>query len=186
MKLSIWFILLIMPIAKLSAQGISVKLSTYWDKPIFKSFIEYDTIDHPYLRIAYQNNTNKSVYFYDIFDGAIGTMRFPWAGSRFVFDMEKAARLHSNYEGEDYTIYSYIGWIAYPDTISIEEESEIDNLNHNLADIYQYIFEKNNLKSIDPDTISILSRKASHYTREGILNITKKEFVLLKPYEHYS
>lgn len=188
MKQFIWIILLIVSIAKLSAQDISIKLSIYWDKPIFKSFIEYDTIDHPYLRITYQNNTNKSVYLYDIFDGNIGIMRFPWAGSRSIFDMEKAASLHLNFTGEDYTIHSYMGWEAISDSTlaSTEEEYEMSIINSSLADIYQYIYEKNNLKSINPDTITILDRKASHYTREGIINYTKNQFIFLKPGEQFS
>jgi hypothetical protein len=121
----------------------------------------------------------------------MGLPQLPWGTLIGVMtDTYEKAISHSDYSNINYNVkiggdpvYNK-GWIIENDTV-ISEEREIDYVNDDLADIYEYIYQ-NMDHPHRADSALYLDYKSSDITEKGILTKLKSEFVFLKPGEVYT
>ncbi len=176
------------------SQSVSIELSAKWNKR-YDIFKKDSTIYVPELIITYRNNSDTNYYFRKVSDSRCGLPMLPW-GSLIQYPIEdylnpnylKRAIIHGNYANDNYTVIigesSFSkGWIVVNDTSNIDVEQEIDMINDDLADIYEYIYRENFCKH--PDSIEWRKTyfSVSDITPEKILNKFKDRFVFLRPGE---
>lgn len=174
------------------SQSLSIELSAKWVKG-YDIFQKDSTIYFPELIITYRNNSDTNYYFQKVSDTRCGLPMLP-SGSLIQYPIEenlnpnylRRAKIHCNYANDNYKVIigddaSFSkGWIVVYDTSNIEIEQEIDMINDDLADIYEYIYRENCIKH--PDS---LNEVKTHYTEsdiipEVILNRFKDKFVFLR------
>lgn len=192
----ILFLLLSFNISTYS-QSVSIELSAKWVKG-YDIFQKDSTIYYPELIITYRNNSDTNYYFQKVSDSRCGLPMLS-CGTLLQYPIEeylnpnylKRAKIHGNYTNENYTVIigenSFSkGWIVVNDTSNIDIEQEINMINNELADIYEYIYRENFNKQ--PDS---LSKYKTHYIESDIvpdviLEKFKDKFVFLKPGEIYT
>ncbi|MBU1014059.1 MAG: hypothetical protein KKG99_13755 [Bacteroidetes bacterium] len=179
------------------SQSVSIELSAKWVKG-YDIFQKDSTIYYPELIITYRNNSDTNYYFQKISDSRCGLPMLPW-GTLLQYPIEeylnpnylKRAKMHENFANDNYKVIiggdaSFSkGWIIVNDTVDIEveQEQEIDMVNDDLADIYEYIYRE--IFSKQPDT---LNEVKTHYIEsdlipEVIIDKFKDKFVFLMPGE---
>ena len=178
-------------------QCISVELSVTWkiEHDIFKKNL---MVCVPLLNITYRNISNTNYYFLKVSDSKDGLPMMPYAGSlhpsnfdeylRWRDDYFERAKTHGNYASQNFHVriggmplYSN-GWYVHNDTLDHHEEHEIDFINSNLADIYEYIYRSSKSDYVEKK----LYFSPSDLTPENILGAVKDQFVFLKPNETYT
>jgi len=104
----------------------------------------------------------------------------------------KRAKFHGNYSNTKYKVLIggnplfLKGWVIENDTMKSGVEYEIDMINNDLADIYEYIYRNDwnfNTDSIDWTKFYF---SETDVTSSGILNEVKDKFVFLKAGEVYT
>jgi len=175
-------------------QGISIELSVKWETES-GIFNEDSTVCTPKLHIIYRNNSKTNYYLLKVACSKAGLPIVPY-GSLIQYPIEeylhpdylKRAKRHGNYANVNYHVIiggmpSYKqGWIIENDTIDYQNENEIDMINDDLADIYEYIYRKQYSDSIKEIKTHFSIADISPYE---ILNKVKDQFVFLKPGEIY-
>lgn len=179
------------------SQSLSIELSAKWVKG-YDIFRKDSTIYYPELIITYRNNSDTNYYFQKVSDSRSGLPILPW-GTLFQYTIEeylkpnylKRAKTHCNYANYNYKVI--IGgnasfsksWIVVNDTVNIEVEQEIDMINDDLADIYEYIYRE--IFSKKPDSLNEFKTyfTESDIQPDVILDKFKDKFVFLKPGEIY-
>lgn len=179
------------------SQSVSVELSTKWVKG-YDIFQKDSAIYYPELIITYRNNSDTNYYFQKVSDSRYDLPLLS-RGTLLQYPIEeylnpnyfKRAKTHGNYANDNYkviiggdTSFSK-GWIVVSDTVNIEVEQEIDMINDDLADIYEYIYRENCVNQSDS-----LKEVKTHYTTsdiipEVIIDKFKDKFVFLRPFEIY-
>jgi len=178
------------------SQPISVELSITWGKghDIFSEDLE---VYVPKLHITYRNMSDTNYYFLKISDSRGGLPSLPYAGSLHPSNFDEylrwrdnylgRAKRHGNYANENFNVQ--IGgsplfggsWEVISNTLNIREEHEIDFINCNLAEIYEYMYRRDN----DKKEIEKIYFSPTDVTSENILGAVKERFVFLKPDEIY-
>lgn len=177
------------------SQSVSIELSAKWIKG-YDVFQKDSTLYYPQLIITYRNNSDTNYYFQKISDSRCGLPMLP-LGTSLQYPIEeylnpnylKRAKISGNYVNDSYKVIiggdaSFSkGWIIVNDTSNIEVEQEIDMVNDDLANIYEYLYRNNCVKQ--PDS---LSEVKTHYTAsdiipEVIIDKFKDKFVFLMPGE---
>lgn len=179
------------------SQCISIELSARWVKG-YDVFQKDSIICYPELIITYRNMSDTNYYFQKVSESRIGLPMLP-IGHLLQYPIEeylnpdylKRAKMYGKYSGENYTVIfggsSFSkGWIVVNDTSNIEVEQEIDLINDDLANIYEYIYRENYDKQRDS-----LNEYNTHYTLSDtvpklILDKFKDKFVFLRPGEIYT
>ena len=179
------------------SQCISIELSVTWETG-YDIFKQDSMVCIPKLHIRYRNNSNTNYYFLKISDSRDGLPMTPYnllhpANAEdylhWRHDYLGRAMSHDNYKNQNFHVliggmplYSD-GWFVISDSLYFREEQEveIEYINSNLADIYQYIYRSNN---------SEYAEKKIYFTPldvtpENILGSVKDQFVFLKPNETY-
>jgi hypothetical protein len=106
-------------------------------------------------------------------------------------DYLKRAKLHGNYDSQNYKVYIggtplyRQGWIIENDTLNPENEHEINMINDDLADIYEYMHRRHCVNNSDLIQECKLYFSITDISPANILNIVKDQFVFLKPGECY-
>jgi hypothetical protein len=154
----------------------------------------------PKLQITYRNNSNINYYFLKISDSRNGLPMMPYAGSLHPSDFKEYLQWRDDYFGRAKSHISYTnrnflvriggmplyssGWYVHSDTLDYnnEEGIEIEFINSDLADIYEYIYRSNNYEYIEKKTYF----SPLDVTPESILDTVKDQFVFLKPNEIYT
>jgi len=193
----LFFIITLMLFQKQSvlSQCISIDLSIKWETG-FDIFNEDSVVCIPKLHITYRNNSKINYYFLKVSDSKTGLPLIPYGGllqypiEEYLHpDYLKRAKLHSNYENQNYhviiggTLLYKQGWIIENDTINCQNEHEIDMINDDLADIYEYIYRKHYSEYSD-----LVKEVKTHFstidiTPNEISNKMKGHFAFLKPGE---
>lgn len=175
-------------------QCINIDLSVKWETG-FDIFRDDSAVCVPKLCITYRNNSSNNYYFLKVSNSRFGYPMLPW-GTLLQYPIEeylnpdylKRAKLHGNYTNQNYNVI--IGgsplfsrsWIVYNDTLNSEIEHEIDMINDDLADIYEYMY-RNQADSIE-FTKPYFS--VSDVNGEMILDVNKGKFVFLKSGEAFT
>jgi len=180
------------------SQSISVELSVRWIKGV-DIFNRDSIIYYPELIITYRNNSDTSYYFSKVSESRFGLPILP-IGSLLQYPIEyytnpnylERAKSHGSYMNNKYKVeigggqlYTK-GWIVINDSSEIEVEQEIDMINDDLADIYEYIYrEKFNTESDNAEwnKINFFLCNINPY---DILNVYNKKFFFLRPGEIYT
>lgn len=179
------------------SQSLSIELSAKWGEGY--DIIKKDSIIYfPELIITYRNISDTNYYFQKVSDSRCGLPMLPW-GSLLQYPIEEylnpnyleRAKMHGNYSGENYTVIiggsSFSkGWICVNDTSNIEVEQEIEMINDDLADIYEYIYRENFKKQSDSLNELKIYYTESDVVPKMILDKFKDKFVFLRPGEIYT
>ncbi|MDR1114930.1 MAG: hypothetical protein LBL33_02040 [Tannerella sp.] len=194
MKILLVIVLLSFQVPIVFAQCISVELSVTWETG-YNIFKKDTAIYIPKLRITYRNLSSNSYYFLKVSGGKGELPEMPYAGSvhpsnfdeylRWRDDYFGKAKSHNNYANQNFHVR--IGgtplyndsWYVHSDTLDYHKEYEIDFINSELADIYEYIFRNSNIKYVEKD----LYFSPLDITPKNILGAVKSQFVFLKPNE---
>lgn len=177
------------------AQSVSIELSTRWVKTddLFLS----DTVlhcpkYHPELLITYRNNSDTNYYFRKISDNFHELPRIP-DGILFQYPIEeignplRGIKKLIDYSNQNYNVYIggdgyYVNpWYILNDTTGYEEDHSMELINHDLANIYEYIYRELYKHPRSSQEAKIYFSE-TEITPEGILDATEK-FVFLKPNE---
>lgn len=184
-------------IQQVFSQCISIELSIHWDREsdVFKP---ETIVCVPKLNIVYRNNSNANYYFQKVSTTRaelpiipIGTsLQYP-VQEYLNPDYLKRAKLHGKYTNQNFNVliggtqlYQQ-GWFVENDTV-IQKEREIDLINDDLSNIYEYIFRKNNAECNDSIQKIKTYFSGSDLSVEGISDKVKDQFVFLKPGESYT
>lgn len=179
------------------SQSISIELSAKWYRG-HDIFNEDSIIYYPELIITYRNNSDTNLYFRKVSQGHYGLPFFIKSGllqypiCEYVNpDIKKRPKNYGNYSANNYSVE--IGditflqpWFVTNDNLKIVAEQEIDMINDNLADIYEFIYHEYYKEQADP-----LGNDKTHYSvsdllPEMILDKYKDKFVFLRPGEFFS
>jgi len=178
------------------AQCISVELSVSWNIG-YDIFKKDSSVIIPKLHITYRNISGSNYYFLKVSDSRNGLPMIPYAGSVHPFDFDDYLRWRDDYLGRAMSHNNYAnqnfhvtiggmplfsaGWFVISDSLYFgeEQEVEIESINSNLADIYEYIYRINNSEY----EIKKIYFPPSDVTPENILGAVKDQFVFLKPGE---
>lgn len=179
------------------SQSLSIELSTKWGKG-FDIFQKDSTIYYPKLIITYRNNSDTNYYFQKISDSRCGLPMLP-CGTLLQYPIEeylnpnylKRAKTPCNYARDNYKVI--IGgdvsfnkvWICVNDTTNIEFEQEIEMINCDLADIYEYLYRENVSELLNNSESTKLYFSISDLTPAKILNEFREKFVFLMSGETY-
>lgn len=177
------------------SQCVSIELSVEWERG-YEIFKENSEDYVPKLLITYRNNSDTNLYFLKISDSRGGNPLLS-KGSLVQYPIEEyinpnyyeRAKVHGSYKNKKYNVIiggSQLfnkGWIVENDTLNSEVEHEIDPINDDLTDIYEYIFRKDMSKNIDSLAWLKTYFLVSDITVEQIINKYKDKFVFLKPGE---
>lgn len=157
------------------------------------------TVYTPKLNITYYNDSDSSYYFLKISNNLYGS---PFVLSNYLMQYPiedflypnylKRAQSHNNYINEKFNVIigSYHPtygdyWEIYSDTVCIEtDEGSEDVINHELSDIYEYIYRSD--KNYDANEISKTYFSKEDITPENILKSVSDRFVFLKSREYYT
>jgi|WetSurMetagenome_2_1015567.scaffolds.fasta_scaffold466890_1 hypothetical protein len=192
MKSFITFLLLIILSSKLPAQCVSIELSVCWKNGDSVFFTSDGNTCHPYLNIIYRNNSDMPLYFLKVSQGRKGFPQIIRSSLIGQTVSNKSALNYANYSGNSYLIelgtsHNYLdGWEILPDTLTSGLEHEIDVINDDLADIYEYIFNKTSTVQTDISKEKRLHFKKSEINPDGILKSINDHFVFLDTGEIYS
>ncbi len=200
MKTNILFlyIVFLLFVKVISAQCVSVELSVKWDKG-YDVFHEDSIICIPTLCITYRNNSTNNYYFLKVSNSRLNSplfsfgtlLHYPYEEYLHPDYMGRALR-HSNYSNQKYSVIIWniplynSSWIVDKDTLYTETEREIDYINDELAEIYEYIYRKSCAEHLDSAKFAKLYFAASEITSRNILGALRDRFVFLKPGETYS
>ncbi len=192
----ILFLLLSFNISTYS-QSVSIELSAKWVKG-YDIFQKDSTIYYPELIITYRNNSDTNYYFQKVSDSRCGLPMLS-CGTLLQYPIEeylnpnylKRAKIHGNYAKDKNTVIigesSFSkGWIVVNDTSNIDVEHEIDMINDDLAEIYEYIYRENFSNQSDYSEWAKTYFSASDLTPDKILNEYSKKFVFLRAGEIYT
>ena len=183
--------------ASLSSQNISIELSTKWVKG-FDIFQKDSTICYPELIITYRNNSDTNYYFQKISNSRCGLPMLP-CGTLLQYPIDeylnpnylKRTKTHGNYANEYYNVIigrdmSFNkGWICMNDTTNIELEEEIEMINCDLADIYEYLYRENVSELLNNSESAKFYFSIADLTPAKILNEFREKFVFLMSGETY-
>lgn len=178
------------------SQDVSIELSVNW-KLNEHSFYKDSIMCVPILNITYRNNSENNYYFLKISDNHKGC---PIIGRGGLLNYPVEEYLHPNYlkranKHLDYSrkTYSVIigqdilfekGWIIEDET-DTNKIKEIDFINDDLANIYEYLYKKQtNVISDSIEQVQLYYDKL-RLTSDEILKNTDK-FVFLKTGEYYT
>lgn len=192
MKSFITFLLFIVLSSKLFAQCVSIELTVCWKKGN-SVFVNNDSNTClPYLNIIYRNNSEMPLYFLKVSQERKGLPQITRSSLPGQIVSNKSALKYANYSGNSYIIelgtsYNYLdGWEILPDTLNSGLEHEIDIINDDLADIYEYIFNKTSTEYTDINKERKLHFNKSEINPDGILKSINDHFVFLNPGEIYT
>jgi hypothetical protein len=197
-KILLIVVLLFFQMQFIFSQCISIELSVTWKmgSDIFK---EDSSVNIPQLHITYRNITDTNYYFLKVSDSRNGLPMTPYAGSLHPANCYDYFRWHNDYLGraKSHNIYTNQnfhvqiggmplfseGWFVVSDSLYFgeEQEFEIDFINSNLSDIYEYMYRSNNSEYV----VKKLYFTSSDVTPENISGAVKDQFVFLKPCETY-
>jgi len=179
------------------SQCISVELSVTWKRghDIFKKDL---TVCVPQLNIKYRNISDTNYYFLKVSDSKDGLPMIPYAGSLHPSDFDEYLRWHDDYFGRAKTHGNYAnqnfhvriggmplfseGWFVHSDTLDCHKEHEIDFINSDLANIYEYVHRNNIGEHVEKK----LYFSPLDVTPENIFGTVKDQFVFLKPNETHT
>jgi len=181
----------------LYSQNLSIELSSIWVKGY--DILQKDTIIYyPKLIITYRNNSDTNFYFKKVSESRSGLPFFRY-GTLLQYPIEeylnpnylKRAKAHGNYTNENYKVeikaVSFTNsWFLFNDTLNIEEEQEIDIVNDDLADIYEYIYRENYNKQPNYFEQAKIDFSEFDLTPDKILNEYSNKFIFLKAGEIYT
>lgn len=166
------------------------------EKYIFK---EDSIVYTPKLNITYYNKSELNYYFLKISNSMYGSpsildsylLQYPIEDFLHP-NYLKRAQLCSNYANEKFNVI--IGryqptygdyWEIYSDTVDMEtEEGSEDIINHELSDIYEYIYRSN--KNYNKNNIDKTYFTKEEITTENLLNTVNDRFVFLKSRGYYT
>ena len=177
------------------SQSLSIELSTH--RQLKEDVFNEDSIiSTPFLNITYRNNGDESIYLKKV--SLPKETGFPRTNSFHMlhfFSGEDRLNLRKRAEvsisvANEYMADSYKvnigdshsrsgGWLIINESEPKDGESDI--INHNITEIHTYIYEK---KQPNP-VYSHYYFEKDEITEEGILNISRENFVFLKPNETY-
>ena len=197
LKIHLIIIILLLCITSLHSQSISIELSVKWEKGT-DVYNEDSIIYVPKLSITYRNNSDTNFYFKKVSESRSG-LPFFRHGSLLQYPIEeylnpnylKRAKAHGNYTNENYKVeikaVSFTNsWFLFNDTLNIEEEQEIDIVNDDLANIYEYIYRENYNKQPNYFEQTKIDFTEFDLTPDKILNEYSNKFIFLRAGEIYT
>lgn len=170
------------------SQCVSIQLSIEWRREKQLLSNDSDFRYNPYLNISYQNHANIPIYF---LKPSVSHLEFPkftkgspkYYSNNFYSSNYKKI-IHHNYFKNRYKVEisgsPYYGsvWEVFPDTANIMKEHEMNIINDDLSDIYEYIsYKKDSIKYLANS--SYFEYKSENITENGILAKLKENFCFL-------
>jgi hypothetical protein len=203
MKVKIIITIFVFNVVLISAsfsQCVSVELSVNWKKG-FDVFQKDSMVCFPVLSITYRNNSDVNIYFPKASDSR-NELPMLIKGSLVQYPIEeylnpdylKRAKLHGDYTNKKYKVL--IGgsplflksWLVEKDTLNkdtlnTEYEDEIDIINDELANIYEYMHQLNSNTLSDSIGMTKQYFSITDITPDKIIGEFKNRFIFLKPEE---
>lgn len=177
------------------AQSVSIELSTRWvktDDLFLNDSVLHCPQYHPELLITYRNNSDTNYYFRKISDNLHELPRIP-DGILLQYPIEeignplRGIKKLIDYSNQNYNVYIgddgyYVNsWYILNDTTDYEEIHPMELINHDLANIYEYIYRELYKHPKSPQEARI-DFSETEITPKAILD-AKEKFVFLKPNE---
>lgn len=184
-----FIIFLLFSINQIFSQSLSIELSIQWRKDNQKLFDNVSIEFYPILNITYRNSSNTPYYFKKISENTFGIPPIPWSSLAWnANSIFENAIEYQNYSGKKFKViidgdpYRIMGWQVIYDTVNYYQDHSLEIINDDLADIYFYVFQKQDFKNCK-DSVTSSAYKTNEITEKGILTSLKDDFVFLKSEE---
>lgn len=178
------FILLLFLSNRSYGQQLSVELSIEWTKSISLSYQNRGLDSIPYLKITYNNLSDKYIYFLKVYQNKASLPCFlQWMRNAY-YKVDDFSEVNSS----DVKWNVFIGgmqpfnhvWEILPDSIDYNSEHESDIMNDVLYSIYASLFD-----TLIYDRLEI-NNLDSNLISANLLSVLKDDIVFLQPKGKYS
>lgn len=178
------FILLFFLTNKSYGQQLFVELSIEWMKSMSSSYQNKGLDSIPYLKITYNNLSDKHIYFPKVYQNTVSLPSFPQWMRKTYYKIDDFIELNSSVAKWNVFIGGIYPnnhtWEVLPDSIDYFSERENEVVNDVLYSIYASLFDNLIYERLEGNTLD------KNVISSDLLSTLKDDFIFLKPKGKYS